>query len=258
MSNIYLATIKALIHRFPAVVPHLKGKARWIAFAFIDNFPIGNTVYTETNPLGFTIRDTSYKTVEYFESELTRMVTNVYEGNLGGEFIDILANLISGQLTQAYEQAWADNNGEGDLPDYLTESVESMILNQYDFVDQFYRDIVDARVDEEPIEPLLARVPLWANRWEEAYNTAILLITSNEGGNLEWQLGETEEHCETCSALNGIVARASEWEQLGVYPQSAPNEKLECGGWKCDCSLTPTDKRRSPKAFDSIMNAVSK
>lgn len=248
MERIYLSTIKTLIHRFPAVVPHLKGEAKWIY----------DTIVSKKTILYYGVNIGTYKTTEFFEQTLTRLVNNVYDGYISGEFIDVMANLISGQLTQAYEQAWADEGNEGELPDYLTESVESMILNQYEHVDQFYRDIVDARVDETPINPLLARVPLWAVRWDEAYNTATLLIASNEGGNLEWKLGETEEHCETCSALNGIVARASEWEELGVYPQSAPNEMLECGGWKCDCDLVPTDKRRSPKAFDSIMSITSK
>jgi hypothetical protein len=127
-----------------------------------------------------------------------------------------------------------------------------MILNQFDFVDGFYRDIVDARVDGTPVAPLLARASLWAQRWTEAYNEAVRLITLNLGGNLEWKLGATEEHCPECAAFDGIVARASEWETLGIRPQNAPNNKLTCGGWKCDCSLTPTDKKRSPGAYGRL------
>ena len=226
--------IRQVVKIYPEVKPLLSNRARWM--------------------LGIP----DIKTYDYFLTELSRMIRNVYTGNMGGDFIDIMANLISGQLTQAYNQAWKDEGGEGSLPDYLSQSLEDAILNQYDFVDGLYRDIVDARVDKTPIDPLLARAPLWAERWNEAYNTAVLLITSENGGNLVWELGETEQHCTTCAALNGIVARASEWEELGVKPQSAPNDVLECGGWKCDCRLSPTDKRRSPKAYDMIMNIVSK
>lgn len=246
--NLYLSTIKQIITYFPAVVPYLKGRARWVAYAIEKQ--VYTTEYWQSIGIG--------KTYQYMVNQIEGLVQGVYDNNVSGEFIDIMANLISGQLTQSYEQAWKDEEGEGELPDYLTESLETMILDQYDYVDQYYRDIVDARVDETPIGPLLARATLWANRWNEAYNQATLLIRADNGDNLEWVIGETEEHCPECFALNGIVAKASEWEELNVHPQGAPNDKISCGGWKCDCSLSPTDKRRSPKAFESIMNIVSK
>jgi len=183
------------------------------------------------------------------ENAIEGLVNGVYNGNIGGQFIDTLANIISGQLTQAYRQAWEDE-GMTDYfaPDYLSESLEAMILGQYDYVDQFYRDIIDARVDGTSVEPLLARAKLWANRWNEAYNEAVRLITLQGGGNLVWEYGDAE-HCNTCLSLNGIVARASEWDTLGVKPQG---DMLECGGWNCKCALVSTDKRRSPNAYGRI------
>ena len=200
----------------------------------------------------------AYKTYDYFLSELQRMVNNVYNGNLGGEFIDIVASLIQGQINQAFEFAWRDSEVRGEMPEGLSAEAEGMILEQYNYVDQFYRDIIDARVDKKPIDPLLTRCPLWANRWNEAYTRATSLIVQMMGGKQVWKLGATEQHCSTCYGLNGIVAYASEWDELGVHPQGAPNEILECGGWRCDCSLEQTDQRRSPKAYDSILNIVSK
>lgn len=233
--NITADIIKVTVKRFPEIVPQLEGRARWIAVMYSD-----------------------HKTYDYYLQQLERLIRSVYNGNLGGDFIDVMANLISGQLNQAFEQAWKDEGTEEDIPDYLTTAAEDLILSQYDYVDQLYRDIVDARVDETPVESLLSRAPLWAQRWTEAYNQAVALIIAEMGGNLVWELGATEDHCPECAALNGIVARASEWEELGVKPQNAPNDLLTCGGWRCDCSLTPTDKRRSPKAYESIMNIVSK
>lgn len=221
--------IRQAVRLVPSVMPHLSDKARWM-------------VYTSE----------PYKTADYMLTQIERLVSSVYSGYIGGQFIDTMANLISGQLTQAYRQAYRDE-GFTDyvLPDYLEQSLEEMILNQYNFVDQYYRDIVDARVDGSSIDPLLARAQLWANRWTEAYNEAVRLITINGGGNLEWVYGDTD-HCDTCMSLNGIVARASEWDMLGVKPQSAPNNKLQCGGWKCQCRLEPTKKRRSPNAYGRI------
>lgn len=233
------ALVRTLATRYPDVVPLLSSRARLLAGVGAE-----------------------YKTVEFFTSTLERMIRNVYSGNLGGEFIDIMASLIQGQLTQAYEQAWKDEGGEGAMPEYLTSSVQDMILNQYTHVDSFYREIVDARVDETPLEPLLARAQAWAHQWDVAYKEATLLIRTENGGNLEWVKGNTEQGCSTCAALDGIVAPASVWEQLGVHPRGYPNSMLECEGGgpvnNCDCELKPTDKRRSPKAFDAILNIISK
>lgn len=209
----------------------------------------------ETVPQVIRYLDPSYKTYEYFLAQTNGLVRGLYYGYVGGEFIDTFANLISGQLWDAYEKAWFDEGGDGVVPEYLNASYQATVSTQYGYVDQFYRDIIDARIDQTSLDPLLARAAMWANRYNEAYNEAVRLITLEGGGNLIWEYGEAE-HCETCQALNGIVARASEWDILGVKPQNAPNNLLECSGWNCKCSLTPTSKRRSPNAYGRIEAAI--
>lgn len=202
-----------------------------------------------------------YKTYEYMLSQVEGLVRGVYANNLGGSFIDIMANLISGQLTQAYQQAFEDE-GYTDfaLPDYLATSLEAMILNQYTFVDQFFRDIIDARIDGTPIAPLLSRAQLWAQQWDTAYRQAVELIRLQNGGNLMWKKGATENGCTTCANLDGIVMSAREWESLGVHPRGYPNSKLECEGGGpanfCDCELMPTDKRRSANAYGRVEEII--
>jgi hypothetical protein len=131
-----------------------------------------------------------------------------------------------------------------------------MVREQWTHIDDFYRAIIDARVDQTGVDALLSRVQLWANRYNEAYNEGVRLIALETGGKLIWRLGKTEEHCDTCSRLNGIVAYASEWETAGVKPQAAPNGYLTCGGWRCDCSLDPTKKRKTPGALDKILGII--
>jgi hypothetical protein len=198
------------------------------------------------------------KTYNYMLRVIEGLVRGVYSGTVGGQFVDALGNLIVGQITQAFRQAYEDE-GYTDFfpPEYLENEMQAEIQKHanFDFVYQYYKDIVDARVDGTPIEPLIARAALWAARYNEAYNTAVAVIARENGGKLIWQLGATEQHCESCAGLNGIVAFASEWDLAGVKPQSAPNDALECGGWRCDCSLTTTDKRRTRGAFDRIMSA---
>jgi hypothetical protein len=211
-------------------------------------------------------RSHATKTYDYFLSTLENLVQSVYDGNLGGEFKDILRNLILGQISQAYETAWTDDGNELPPPEYIRDASQAAVLAQYEFVDQFYRDIVDARVDGTPIAPLLSRAPLWVNRYTEAYNDAVNLIAAETGGKQIWRLGLTEKHCPFCKAFNGLVAYASEWRELGIQPQNAPNPILTgerdgekgCEGWHCDCKLENTDRRRSPKIYDTLLNIVTK
>lgn len=225
--------IRDVVRRVPAVLPHLTGKARYIAAAF----------------------SADEKTAEQFDSRLTSLVKALYKGTIAApEFVDALAALISRQITLAYRDAWKDE-GEGEYPEYLSEAADAAIVAQFDYVDQFARDIVDARIDEKPVDGLLSRVPLWANRYTENYNEGVRLIAMNNGGKLEWIYGDTD-HCNTCRNLHGIVAYAKEWDALNVKPQGAPNSKLECEGWRCQCQLVPTDKKRTAGAYGRIEEAI--
>lgn len=232
MNSVLLDRLREAVSIVPAVRVYLSNRAR---FALCIREP--------------------YKTFEFMLAQIRRLVTSLYNNQVGGEFIDIMANIISGQLYDAYSKAWFDYGETGALPEYLESAYQDDVLTQYAHVDKYYRDIIDARVDETPIEPLLSRAELWANRWNESYNKAAALIKQEEGGNLIWEYGETE-HCDTCRSLNGIVASAKEWGAIGVRPQNAPNSLIDCGGWNCQCTLLPTDKRRSPKAFDTLLNII--
>lgn len=225
--------LRLAVMAVPDVLRYLSGKARWLAY------------------------QPAIKTYEYMLKQVKGLVRGVYNGHIRGDFIDVMANLISGQLTQAYNRAWEDEGDGTELPEYLQFSLDDMILGQYDYVDAFYRDIIDAALDGKPIAPLLARAELWANQYNNAYNEAVRLISVETGGRLEWKLGATEQHCPECAALDGIVAFASEWDILGVRPQNPPNSRLTCGGWRCDCSLTPTGKRRTPNAYGLIEEITS-
>lgn len=198
------------------------------------------------------------KSLEYFSRNVEHLVRSVYGGYIGGDFVDILGNLITGQMRDAYEQAWKDSGGQGPMPDYLRSSLGSFTMTNvnFDYIYQYYKDIVDARVDGTSVDPLISRAQLWINRYNEAVNTATLAIEEANGGKLVWVYGDTE-HCETCGALNGLVAFASEWQTSGIKPQSAPNNLLSCGGWKCQCRLEKTDKRRSPKVMQSLLDIAT-
>jgi hypothetical protein len=135
--------------------------------------------------------------------------------------------------------------------------LKAIIDGEYDQVIKLAEAIMESRSGtlDEFRQKFRSRIDLWVNRYTDVIGRARVYF----GGKtrLKWTLGKTEEHCETCAALNGIVAFASEWELAGIKPQSPPNEMLACGGWNCDCSLEVTDQRRSPNALDTLMNIAT-
>jgi len=212
--------LPVLIRRYPAVIPHLRG---WF-----------------------------YKSYDYYLRNLQNLVNNVYDGYMGGEFVGILSNLVLGQLSDAFETA-AREEGLLEVTQRMFNAMMVMVNEERTHIEPFYRDIVDARVDEKPIGPLLSRCDLWANRWNDAYNEAKRQIALEFGGKLKWVLGPTEEHCETCGPLSGVVAFATEWEASGLKPQGS---MLVCRGFRCQCKLEPTEQRRSPVHRRALLETV--
>jgi len=228
----------------PQILPFLSGKARSFYYASVKFY--------------------AYKSYDDMLSKIQSLVKNTYRGNVSTvDFTDRMSSIIGGQLRNAYNTAWIDEGMNADntsaaLPDYLEEPLLQAIADQTDssFAYQYFKDIMAARSDGSPIDPLLSRAELWANQWNTAYENATSLITLQNGGREMWVLGETEQHCPECNALNGIVAFASEWDELGVYPKNPPNDNLTCGGWRCDCSRVATDKKRSRNAYNRIKAIV--
>lgn len=196
-----------------------------------------------------------FKSYEYFRNTLRRLVRTLYDGWIGGDFVQTMSNLITGQIIDAHVRAWFDETGgEENPPLYLQLHAQSMAQKQEQFIEPYYVAILDARIEQSSIEPLLVRADMWANRYNEAYNDAVKFIAEQSGGKLEWFYDPEKEHCDTCASLNGIVAFATDWTASGFKPQAAPNNMLDCGGWQCGCELRTTDKRRTPKALDKLLN----
>jgi len=225
--------IQQILNRVPDLRPHLTSKAR-IAFDVIP--PI--------------------KSAELFNNRLEKLVEETYAGGKAEDtFVEEMALLIAAYLLLAYRSAWQDNGGGNKLPDYLDIAYRAAVLEQYVYIEQYHDDIITARTNQTPIDPLLARTQLWATRYEEQYNNANILMAKEEGVNLVWKYGDTD-HCDTCRKLDGIVASENDWRTVGVVPQAAPNPKLDCEGWRCQCTLSITTQKRSKNALNRITEAV--
>lgn len=191
------------------------------------------------------------KTEAYYNRALNSAVLEFYRGEMdAGEFIDEMIRLIEGQFRRAWNEGSRDVGV--DPKDHTPEDdaiLEEHINQETEHILDYAEAIEKAKIDGAPVAPLQARVSLWANRYNEMVNAARMHFGA-EREYLKWKLGATEEHCETCAALDGIVATAEAWEESGFHPQGAPNDALECDGWYCDCRLEvtkekPTDKQPS-------------
>ncbi len=202
----------------------------------------------------------AFKTVDYFIRTLEGAVRDLYRMEIDEEiFITELADLIQQQLTRAWHEGMRENDLDPieEMEPEWQEMLDTIILNEYDYVDQFAHDITQRSLetggDQTQWDDLLSRARLWANRYNDVVNQAILATKEQK---LMWVFGDTE-HCSTCESLNGIVAWTHEWDEAGVRPQNPPNGQLECGGWRCQCSLVPTGNRHTRNALDAIYAAVS-
>ncbi len=194
------------------------------------------------------------KTLGYFQSTLERLVKTLYGGLIDEmQFVTIAGDLLEGQLREAWREGMWANGLEMGM--YMTPELNTML---YDIINgekshlvDFGDAILEARAAGTPVDGLLTRADLWTARYQDVVNQATL-VTAEPKDKLEWIYGDTV-HCSTCEALNGIVATAAEWAESGLHPQQPENPLLECGGWRCQCTLEPTDKRHTRGALDRLL-----
>lgn len=204
-----------------------------------------------------TLGRVAIKTVAEYRGRLSGALDKLLRGGADAGFISTFARSIDVQLTKAWNEG-ADTIGVA--PDEMTpddfKQLEAIIDNE----NQFITGVIDAiredqgkEMDPEALKKKYeARVDVWANRYPDTVNRAIMWFGQQE--RLMWTLGDTEEHCSTCPKLNKIVAFGWEWDRAGVYPGRPPNDKIECGGWRCGCDCKPTKRRRSPRALERILS----
>lgn len=211
--------------------------------------------YWDTLPLDVL----ALKTEAYYGRVLSRGVRDVYNGvATADDLLTVMARLLDEQMRRAWNEGMRENelDPQQDMTNDWEMLLQGIIDEEFGHVEQFIADVVAARDNGTPIDPLLRRAELWANRYNDVVNRA-KLETAEPKDKFEWVYGDTQ-HCDTCARLNGIVARASEWEQAGFHPQQPPNEMLDCGGWRCQCELVPTDRRRSPDALTRLLDLATR
>jgi cytochrome c len=190
------------------------------------------------------------KTVMHYEFSLRSAIRELYNSGDLGAYIDHHSRLIEEQ----FNKAWREGLRElGLTPDDMTEEeykrLRELIFEEEGYVLDFADEILIARANNAPIEPLVNRAQTWANRYNSIVNEAKAMAGKDQ--KLEWVLGKAE-HCSSCIKLSGIVKRASVWYKAGIQPQNAPNPHLECQGYNCKCALVPTKKPGTRGRFPKL------
>jgi len=147
-------------------------------------------------------------------------------------------------IERAIERAWVEGAQEcGIQENELTveelTARDEFIFEQNDLATNFIDDIAaNSKVNKGRLQPLMQRAEMWINQYNSAKQQSEALACADE--KREWKIGQTE-HCRTCLTLDGQVRRMSFWLN-NVMPRNAPNPKLECRGFRCQCTLEKTNK----------------
>ena len=182
------------------------------------------------------------KTQAYFQRALWDYTRKFYSNDMDvSTFLDKFIALVEDQARRAWNEGMRNvgldpKNITIDQRAYL----QNIITEEFNHVLDFASAIEQARNEGKPVDPFKARVDLWANRYPNIVNEAQTYCKPHDL--YRWDYGDTVQHCSSCAMLNGIVATGGEWRASGVMPQNPPNSRLECGGWKCRCRLTPTEE----------------
>jgi hypothetical protein len=195
------------------------------------------------------------KTYAYFLRTLDKAVRELWKGSITeSQFVDGLADLLSQQMRRAWNEGMRENglDPKKDMTPEWEEELQDLIADQFSYVDGYASEIVSAsKKDGVTVDAFRARVEMWANNYTSTVNTA-QIVTASAKDRFKWVVGPTE-HCGTCAALDGVVATAEKWNELrrrGIEPQG---DKLECGGWKCQCRYEPTNEPLSDlSVFDGV------
>lgn len=180
-------------------------------------------------------------TMEQYRRAIDRLVYGLWAMKISpDDFYFQMTRTIDRGLRGAWETALQEVGMEkGDMSNEENSALNQSILDEYGYIDNFMLWIMDHnKASGTKLKDLSYRTALWANRWNDIKNRALLTLQQNPP--LTWQLGATEEHCESCAYANGKTYRAAVWARWGWAPQS---QALECKGFNCDCSLLPLGEK---------------
>lgn len=192
------------------------------------------------------------KTLAGYQLNLRAAIYGLWSGKMD---FDQAFQQIYAAIDRGLTQGWYEGAKECGITPAELSPEERAALAQAQAIEKSYVFQLLADVEENSQAnggkraALYQRLDGWVNRYRDMVNRAKLMACADK--KLRWDLGPTE-HCTSCAKLAGKVKRASYWQQRGIHPQAPPNPLLECEGWHCQCSLTPTDEPATPGPLPSL------
>ena len=137
----------------------------------------------------------------------------------------------------AFYLGWSDGGGTPPPSAEALEWLTARINQEYGHIDMLIQNAKELRKDSEfdYFSFVNQRADGYTQSNIAVYNAGVMFAKAKKM--LTWHLGETEEHCDTCSDLNGQRHRA-EWYLSRNYIPQQPGAAMDCGGWRCQCFLT--------------------
>jgi hypothetical protein len=177
--------------------------------------------------------DIRYRFVSALEDTLTGANDADFNRRRAGT---IIRALIAKEGREAYKEGLAQGGVEvdtltgDDLDAYnrLTTEASGYVSN------------LTERIYTQGLSPDQVRLSAdaWSNKTlQKFYQWGI--ESGDKNGVYVWKVGPTE-HCPDCARLKGQIHRFGEWRKSGWMPGS---DKLDCGGYQCQCSLVKTKGR---------------
>ncbi len=159
-------------------------------------------------------------------------------------------------IERGFDQAWTEGakkcgieSDERTVDE--TAALNTLITTNVRFVSDFGRAIIrGSKANGGLLRTQITRAGVWVSRYDQVVQEAKVMSCADK--NLKWNIDPTKDNCSSCLKLNGKVKRASVWEEAGIIPQVAGAGYLICNGYRCGCTLDPTEERGTPGPFPRL------
>ena len=181
-------------------------------------------------------------TIRDFSKDAQKIVDSYLHGKMGyANARNAFSRLVDEAWINVSEQAWAD--GGRDLASLSNKLLTEELSRQREFANNLFERLKDGKdgavaAGESPLDVGLGAGDRWASGLRGQYNQIKMQTQAGKRATrYVWALGATEEHCMTCSELAAGEAHTMDWFLTRGYIPGMNGANLECGGWRCDCTL---------------------
>lgn len=166
----------------------------------------------------------------------------VYDYLTGDKPVTSFKNAMKRGMVEAFgaavDKGYEDAGGELPLDEETLSWLNDQVSKESGFIDDLFSRLKQEWDGLDPINEAFARADGYAKTLDAIYTQA--KMWGNKNQMLEWELGQTETHCDTCAELSGQKHKAS-WYLSRDYIPRKPGASMDCQGYHCDCKLKDKD-----------------